>query len=266
MTDHTPLPATTDPAVHDPLAFTPVPRAAPRSNGWKPHVQRAFIEALAQSGSVKAAAARVGRSTHGAYLLRRHPEAASFAAAWDAAIDCALAQLEDATLTRALHGTERKLVSAGKLVATEQVHNDRLAMFFLRTRMRGKYGTPNTRPDAIGKMELARLKKQWRKEWEEERRSPDAEERAERIVRDFCLRLRAQKEALESQKTQDLYAAYLASAAEDKARHIAERTSWYPHTKLLGGEVAADEAGAEAEGAAVVDAEWDEEVGEAPDA
>lgn len=257
MTDHTPLPATTDPAVHDPLAFTPVPRAAPRSNGWKPHVQRAFIEALAQSGSVKAAAASVGRSTHGAYLLRRHPEAASFAAAWDAAIDCALAQLEDATLTRALHGTERKLVSAGKLVA-----NDRLAMFFLRTRMRGTYGTPNARPDAIGKMELARLKKQWRKEWEEERRSPDAEERAERIVRDFCLRLRAQKEALESQKTQDLYAAYLASAAEDKARHIAERTSWYPHTRLLGGSPAAEEeAGAEAAGAAVVDAEWDEEVG-----
>ncbi len=257
MTDHTPLPATTDPAVHDPLAFTPVPRAAPRSNGWKPHVQRAFIEALAQSGSVKAAAASVGRSTHGAYLLRRHPEAASFAAAWDAAIDCALAQLEDATLTRALHGTERKLVSAGKLVA-----NDRLAMFFLRTRMRGTYGTPNARPDAIGKMELARLKKQWRKEWEEERRSPDAEERAERIVRDFCLRLRAQKEALESQQTQDLYAAYLASAAEDKARHIAERTSWYPHTRLLGGSPAAEEeAGAEAAGAAVVDAEWDEEVG-----
>ena len=91
---------------------------------------------------------------------------------------------------------------------------------------------------------------------------PDAEERAERIIREFCLRLRAQKEALESQQTQDLYAAYLASAAEDKARHIAERTSWYPHTRLLGGEVAADEAGAEAEGAAGVDAEWDEEVGE----
>lgn len=259
MTDHTPLPATTDPAVHDPLALTPVPRAAPRSNGWKPHVQRAFIEALAQSGSVKAAAARVGRSTHGAYLLRRHPEAASFAAAWDAAIDCALAQLEDATLTRALHGTERKLVSAGKLVATEQVHNDRLAMFFLRTRMRGTYGTPNARPDAIGKMELARLKKQWREEWEAERRSPDSEERAERTLAEFIAKVQANRDLYQSQKTRDLWAAYLASDAEDKERHLAERTSWYPHTRLLGGgEVGADEAGADAADLAVVDAEWEE--------
>ena len=31
-------------------AFTPVPRAKERSNGWKPQVQRAFIEALAADG------------------------------------------------------------------------------------------------------------------------------------------------------------------------------------------------------------------------
>jgi len=36
-------------------AFTPVPRAKERSNGWKPHVQRAFIEALADTGSVASA-------------------------------------------------------------------------------------------------------------------------------------------------------------------------------------------------------------------
>ena len=30
--------------------FTPVPRLKDRSNGWKPHVQRAFIEALARTG------------------------------------------------------------------------------------------------------------------------------------------------------------------------------------------------------------------------
>ena len=56
-------------------AFTPVPRLADRSNGWKPEVQRAFIEALAETGSVKAACRRVGRADHGAYALRRHPEA-----------------------------------------------------------------------------------------------------------------------------------------------------------------------------------------------
>ena len=31
-------------------AFPPVPRAKERSNGWKPEVQRAFIEALADTG------------------------------------------------------------------------------------------------------------------------------------------------------------------------------------------------------------------------
>lgn len=36
-------------------AFTPVPRLKDRHNGWKPHIQRAFIEALAETGSVKAA-------------------------------------------------------------------------------------------------------------------------------------------------------------------------------------------------------------------
>ena len=30
--------------------FAPVPREKDRSNGWKPEVQRAFIEALAETG------------------------------------------------------------------------------------------------------------------------------------------------------------------------------------------------------------------------
>ena len=48
-------------------AFAPVPRLADRSNGWKPEVQRAFIEALAETGSVQAACRRVNRSDNGAY-------------------------------------------------------------------------------------------------------------------------------------------------------------------------------------------------------
>lgn len=62
--------------------FAPVPRQADRSNGWKPEVQRAFIEALAETGSVRSACRRVGRADHGAYLLRRHPEAEQFRRAW----------------------------------------------------------------------------------------------------------------------------------------------------------------------------------------
>ena len=49
----TPKPATTLPA------FTPVPRLKARHNGWSAAVQLAFIEALAETGSVEAACRRV---------------------------------------------------------------------------------------------------------------------------------------------------------------------------------------------------------------
>ena len=76
-------------------AFAPVPRLKDRSNGWKPEVQRAFIEALADTGSVTSACRAVGRSTHGAYHLRRQPGAEEFAAAWEAALDFGMRRIED---------------------------------------------------------------------------------------------------------------------------------------------------------------------------
>lgn len=75
--------------------FTPVPRKCDRSNGWKPAVQQAFIEALADTGSVRAACAKVNRADHGAYLLRRHPEAGEFRRAWEAALDIGMRRVED---------------------------------------------------------------------------------------------------------------------------------------------------------------------------
>ena len=115
-------------------AFTPVPRAKDRHNGWKPEVQRAFIEALAETGSVKSAARRVGRAEVGAYLLRRHPEAQPFRAAWDAALDIGMRRIEDVAMDRALHGVEVPVYSYGKLVGSRTVYNDRLLMFMLRNR------------------------------------------------------------------------------------------------------------------------------------
>lgn len=78
--------------------FTPVPRAKDRHNGWKPEVQRAFIEALAETGSVKSAARRVGRAEVSAYLLRRHPEAHEFRQAWDIALDIGMRRIEDVAM------------------------------------------------------------------------------------------------------------------------------------------------------------------------
>ncbi|MBS3928673.1 MAG: hypothetical protein KGZ65_10495 [Sphingomonadales bacterium] len=158
--------------------FTPVPRAKDRHNGWKPEVQRAFIEALAETGSVKSAARRVGRAEVGAYLLRRHPEAHEFRAAWDIALDIGMRRIEDVAMDRALHGVETPVYSYGKLVGTRRVYNDYLLMFMLRNRAPERFAGGQAKAmNAVDQMELTRLKKQWRKEWE-------AESKRERAIRD----------------------------------------------------------------------------------
>jgi hypothetical protein len=65
--------------------FFPVPLRATR-HGWTAERQAHFIGCLAERGSVSDACARVGMSRKGAYKLRQKPGAASFAAAWDAAL------------------------------------------------------------------------------------------------------------------------------------------------------------------------------------
>lgn len=66
-------------------AFHPVP-VGHRADGWNPQRQAAFIGYLVETGSVLAAARRVGMGRESAYRLRRRPGAAGFAAAWDAAL------------------------------------------------------------------------------------------------------------------------------------------------------------------------------------
>ena len=202
-------------------AFTPVPREKDRSNGWKPEVQVEFIEALAETGSVKAACARVGRADHGVYQLRRHPEAEEFRRAWDAALDIALRRIEDVAMDRALHGVEQPVYSYGKLVGTRTVHNDRLLMFMLRNRAPERFGTGLRQgaggPNAVDRMELARLKKRWRRQWEEERREEDRreEEDARRSIDEFLEGMRRNRLANQSPRTRALEEAYQESMRED---------------------------------------------------
>jgi hypothetical protein len=68
-----------------PPPFTPVP-VRPRRDGWTPERQRAFIAALAETRSATGAARAVGMTREGAYQLRAKAGAASFAAAWEAAL------------------------------------------------------------------------------------------------------------------------------------------------------------------------------------
>jgi hypothetical protein len=213
-------------------AFTPVPRERQRHDGWTDARQHAFIEALADTGSVKAAAHRVNMTPEGAYLLRRHPEGASFRKAWEAALALGVQQLEDIAMERALYGTEVPVYSYGKLIGSRIVHNDRLLMFMLRNRAPTRFGADGralARRRTIGDPEfanqLSRLKRQWRKEWEEERRSEDR--RTEADLRDevdtMIDRMRANRLAAMTSRTRALYEAYCAAEAEDQA---SGRTGW----------------------------------------
>ena len=73
----------------------PVPKPC-RRDGWTADRQLGFLDILARTNSVSAAAASVGMSRESAYRLRRRPEAALFRAAWDRAM-----RPRRVTLTRA---------------------------------------------------------------------------------------------------------------------------------------------------------------------
>jgi hypothetical protein len=70
------------------MNFTPVQRRA-HANGWTPEHQRAFIAALAITGSPRQAARAIGKHQFGAEGLRTAKTGRSFAAAWDAAMELA---------------------------------------------------------------------------------------------------------------------------------------------------------------------------------
>ncbi len=113
-------------------AFEPVPRKCARHDGWTPARQRAFIEALADTGSVTRAAAMVNMATEGAYYLRRQPGAEGFRAAWEAALDYGVARMKDIAFERAVTGYLVPVITGGKLLGYRRIYNDRLLMFCLR--------------------------------------------------------------------------------------------------------------------------------------
>ena len=139
MLNRTPTPRDKRPPVPD---FTPVPRKY-RHDGWTPERQKAFIEALAATGSVSHAARAVNMAKEGAYQLRLHPQAASFRAAWEAALDHGVQRLVDVTMERAIDGVPVPIVHKGEVVGERRVYNDRLAMFHMRHRLPGRYGALN---------------------------------------------------------------------------------------------------------------------------
>ena len=129
------------PTIRPALDFAPVPRKY-RYDGWTTERQRAFIDALAETGSVKAAAKRINMSPEGAYYLRRQPGADSFRAAWHAALDHGVQRLTDIAIDRAIEGVPVPIHWRGEQIGEKRWYNDRLLMFILRHHLADRYGGP----------------------------------------------------------------------------------------------------------------------------
>lgn len=128
MQNRTPVAREARPALPD---FTPVPRKY-RHDGWTPERQKAFIEALADTGSVSRAAGMCNMAQANCYTLRRAPGAEEFRRAWDAALDYGVQRLKDIAFERAIEGELLPVFVAGKLLGFRRKRNDALLMFCLR--------------------------------------------------------------------------------------------------------------------------------------
>lgn len=208
----------------DPLAFTPVPRQRMRRGGWSAARQRAFIDALVETGSVRAACRQLGVGEHHIYKLRGHPEGASFRAAWEAALDMGIQRIEDVAMDRALHGVKAPVFYHGEQIGTRQVYNDRLLMFLLSNRRPARFAHGNARSlGAISPAQLTRLKAQWQKEYEATLRKVTPEQVRASIDRKIEeIRRRIEKEkaaqwAKLSEETREAWAQFIALRDRDLA-------------------------------------------------
>ena len=110
--------------------FEPVPVRA-RHDGWTPQKQRDFVEALADTGVVREAAARVGMTEQSAWRLRRRPDARAFDLLCDAALRPGARRLHAIGWERAIEGTIKRHYYHGELVSEERVFDNRLLIYLL---------------------------------------------------------------------------------------------------------------------------------------
>lgn len=95
-----------------------------RRDGWTPHKMHAFLEVLAQTGSVKDACRAVGLSKTSAYRL--YEQDAGFATAWDGALTTIRPSLEETAYQRAVVGWEEPVFHAGQVVGYRRRFSDTL--------------------------------------------------------------------------------------------------------------------------------------------
>ena len=117
-----------------------------RYDGWSAEKQIRFIEALAATKCVDQACRIVGMSDTSAYMLRNRPCGQHFARAWDIALDCQIADLEQRAIDRARFGVPRPIFYKGEQVGEYRHFDERLTMFLLRSRRAERYGRALEQP------------------------------------------------------------------------------------------------------------------------
>ncbi len=113
-----------------PLAFDPVVVRF-RGDGWTVDRQRDFLEALADSGIVRHAAAQVGMTEQSVNRLRRRAGAQSFDLACDVALRMGARRLRAIAFERAVEGQIKQHYFRGELVGEERVFDNRLLVCLL---------------------------------------------------------------------------------------------------------------------------------------
>jgi hypothetical protein len=114
----------------DRLAFEPVPLRY-REDGLTPEKQRAYVEALADTGVAREAAARVGLSEQAINRVRRRADARSFDNACEAAHLFGARRLRSIAYERAVEGILKGHYYHGERVAEERVYDNRLLIYLL---------------------------------------------------------------------------------------------------------------------------------------
>lgn len=138
-------------------AFAPVPRQ-PRVDGWTPDRQRAFIAALAATGSVSHAVSQSGMSKTSAYDLRAAPGASEFVAAWDAAVTNGVTALKSLAFDRAVNGIAVPVWHKGAVVGERRWFDNRLLgrLLTIYDRQPTLPSTPGAaKPEKLSKAELS---------------------------------------------------------------------------------------------------------------
>jgi hypothetical protein len=116
------------PGERDRLAFDPVPLRY-REDGLTPEKQRAYVEALADCGIAREAAARVGVSEQAINRVRRRSDARSFDDACEAAHLSGARRIRSTIWERAIEGIVKGRYYRGELIAEERVYDNRLLTY-----------------------------------------------------------------------------------------------------------------------------------------